>query len=395
MEKEVTSTMYKQLLDKMDKPSTPTNATADPIVAVYLQPDQFPLINPKTITDPVKIFFHEADWKANKKKTHSEAGHCPSQWGKANTFTTVFFYHAMRASFPHFRLCEYDWKASQFVTKLLPQWQGKPKDDSVEIKVKPTGSMAVALLPESKPCTLEPVLVHSKCPPMEMIGEMLTKKSRMAPAKGKDVAVQGVVYNRRKYLDVKIMNPLSRSASQSTLGTMSRSGSNIEKENFKATPNERIETATSSRLPLVKPYPVHACSPSKVTTMLQCIVDGMETPINEPLTVSWMPKPCLLKTKADSPASSTLAGAPELEPKKKRVNPNAVLHITKSSTAWNLCTAAYKAEKGRGRLVTSGEYETYWNALTAEEKQPWIDKETKGKGKASDRKEDARAVESG
>jgi hypothetical protein len=25
--------------------------------------------------------------------------------------------------------------------------------------------------------------------------------------------------------------------------------------------------------------------------------------------------------------------------------------------------------------VTSGEYEAYWDALTAEEKQPWIDKE--------------------
>jgi hypothetical protein len=66
--------MYKQLLNKMDKPSTPMNATADPIVAVYLQPDQFPLINPKTITDPAKIFFREADWKANKKKTHGVLG---------------------------------------------------------------------------------------------------------------------------------------------------------------------------------------------------------------------------------------------------------------------------------------------------------------------------------
>jgi hypothetical protein len=131
-----------------------------------------------------------------------EAGHCPSQWGKANTFATVFFYRAMRASFPHFRLCEYNWKASQFVTKLLPQWQGKPKDDSVEVKVEP--SLAAALLPESKPCTPEPVLVHSKRPPTELIGETLTKKSRMAPAKGQDVVVPGAVHDRRKYLDVKV-----------------------------------------------------------------------------------------------------------------------------------------------------------------------------------------------
>jgi hypothetical protein len=116
---------------------------------------------------------------------------------------------------------------------------------------------------------------------------------------------------------------------------MSRSGSNVEKENFEATLNERTETATSesSRLPLVEPYPMCGSSPLKVTTMLQRIVDGMEMPIDEPLTVSWMPKPCLLRTKADTPASSALAGAPELEPKKKRANPNAVLHITKSSTA--------------------------------------------------------------
>ncbi|KIK77708.1 hypothetical protein PAXRUDRAFT_17314 [Paxillus rubicundulus Ve08.2h10] len=168
-------------------------------------------------------------------------------------------------------------------------------------------------------------------------------------------------------------------------------------ENFEATPNGRMEIATSesSRLPFVKLYPVRSSSPLKVTTMLQRIMDGMETPIDEPLIVSWMPKPCLLRTRADTPASSALAGAPELEPKKKRANPNTVLHITKSSTAWNLCAAAYKAEKGKGRLVTSGEYEAYWDTLTAEEKQPWIDKETKGKGKANDRKEDARAVESG
>ncbi|KIK74766.1 hypothetical protein PAXRUDRAFT_174666, partial [Paxillus rubicundulus Ve08.2h10] len=59
----------------------------------------------------------------------------------------------------------------------------------------------------------------------------------------------------------------------------------------------------------------------------------------------------------------------------KHANPDTVLHIMKSSTAQNLCAAAYKAENGKGCLMTSGKYEAYWNALTAEDKQCWIDKE--------------------
>lgn len=64
---------------------------------------------------------------------------CPTSWLKADSFATDYFYRTMRASYEHFRLYEYDWKARQFAIKSFPQWEDKPtqtENSTSEVKVE-------------------------------------------------------------------------------------------------------------------------------------------------------------------------------------------------------------------------------------------------------------------
>ncbi|KIJ11016.1 hypothetical protein PAXINDRAFT_101819 [Paxillus involutus ATCC 200175] len=279
-EKRLASKMYEQLLERVNTfGSQPVGGTTDPIIAAYLQPDPFPLVDPKTVDNPQSLFFLESDWKTIKNKKPSEynsspfpylvscegvcasnetvaemrqkersvfaalkvAGHCPMSWGKADEFAISFFYRALRSSFEEFRLCEHNWKASQFAIRLLPQWQGKPKDenskndDSIIVKSEP--SMATVKL-KSASCTgtPKPMSSNSKCPPSMIISAEIVKKSRLesaCPGAGASSTTRGKPTaapppDRHKYAGIKILNPLSDSHRDG----LSHSRSILSKENI-------------------------------------------------------------------------------------------------------------------------------------------------------------------
>ncbi|KIJ04275.1 hypothetical protein PAXINDRAFT_104249 [Paxillus involutus ATCC 200175] len=102
-----------------------------------------------------------------------------------------------------------------------------------------------------------------------------------------------------------------------------------------------------------------------------------------------MPKACTALPSTEKAKAKVLVDNGTLERRKSKLqNPNASLHVTKSTTARNLCAIAYKNEN-KGRTVTSGEYAAYWDGLTAAEKQKWFDQQElcgKAKGAASSRK---------
>ncbi|KAF8833256.1 hypothetical protein BDN67DRAFT_1017768 [Paxillus ammoniavirescens] len=222
-EKQVSRTMYEQLLEKVNNLGAASNSstTSDPIVTVYLQPDAHPPVNPSSIEDPEKLFFRESQWKASRNRNrgvlgadneptfpflvnyegnHATAemisemrqlarsvftalrtfGHCPVSWLKADTFALTFFHRAMRAAFVEFRLCEYDWKANAFTIRVLPQWEGKPTKASIGIESEPGVKQEPAFEWTS---SMPDATSTAKRPPSQTIPNTTTllKKTRLDP----------------------------------------------------------------------------------------------------------------------------------------------------------------------------------------------------------------------
>ncbi|KIJ06356.1 hypothetical protein PAXINDRAFT_20453 [Paxillus involutus ATCC 200175] len=445
-EKRLASKMYEQLLERVNTfGSQPVGGTTDPIVATYLQPDTFPLVDPKTVDNPQSLFFLESDWKTVKNKKHgvleqpSEydsspfpylvsregvcasnetvaemrqkgrsvfaalkvAGHCPVSWGKADEFAISFFYRALRSSFEEFRLCELDWKASQFAIRLLPQWQGKPKDEtlkndnSIIVKSEPS-TATVKLESASRTSTPKPMSSNSKRPPSMIISAEIVKKSRLESAcpgaaassttRGEPTAAPPP--DRHKYAGIKILNPLSDSyrdglsRSRSILGkenidpnAMTRSTTTYKEHNDDLSDFDNSNDITLNTHAVQAP-PMHTATDNhSANPHLQALVDSLYDPVERPAAIEWMPKACTALPSTEKAKAKVLVNNGTLERRKSKLqNPNASLHVTKSTTARNLCAIAYKNEN-KGRTVTSGEYAAYWDGLTAAEKQKWFDQQ--------------------
>ncbi|KAF8841658.1 hypothetical protein BDN67DRAFT_1043364, partial [Paxillus ammoniavirescens] len=194
--------------------------------------------------------------------------------------------------------------------------------------------------------------------------------------------------NRHKYAGIKIVNPLSDSHHDG----LSHSRSIISKENinpntmthstatYKERNNDLSDFDNSSNVTLnthaVQAPPMHTVTDNNsANPHLQALINSLYDPIERPAAIKWMPKACTALPSTEKGKAKVLVDNGTLERRKSKLqNPSASLHITKSTTARNLCAIAYKNEN-KSRTVTSGEYAAYWDGLTAAEKQKWFDQQ--------------------
>ncbi|KAG0694109.1 hypothetical protein DFH29DRAFT_1083954 [Suillus ampliporus] len=404
VENHTQTTIFNELLKKLDcLSSTATLAPANPIVTVYMAVDAYLLIDPNDVGDPRVLMFRESDWwkKAEKSRQILDfngdenvggpltflvdedgmvvsverqgdmrqkgrsmlmalklANRCLTTWLKADDFATVFFCRSMCSSFNEFRLCEGDWKASQFAIKLLPQWDGRPKatrSDSIDIKIEPCVKVEAAMTPVPSSST-------TKRPPSLTVIDSTIYTNKIwsatpvihAPKPMPVVQDTSIRVNRSS---IKISNPL------------------LSRKNMPSQPSTQLPQL-SPQLSQVDEPTLNILEPpvdAETTPLgiLQQIASALAVPVAGPII------PAFIRTPTDNPMHTGLVGAPGIEipnsKKKREVNLQSILCPSKSNTVRNLCAHAYKDEN-KGRNVTVGEFTAHWDSLSEDDRKPWNDK---------------------
>ncbi|KIK81731.1 hypothetical protein PAXRUDRAFT_155344 [Paxillus rubicundulus Ve08.2h10] len=159
---------------------------------------------------------------------------------------------------------------------------------------------------------------------------------------------------------------------------------NGDLSNFNNTNNITLNMYTIQASPMQMVTDNHSANPH-----LQALVNSLYDPTERLAAIEWMPKACTTLPSTEKAKAKVLVDNRTMEWRKSKLqNLNTSLHVTKSTTAQNLCAIAYK-NKNKGKTVTSGEYTAYWDGLTAVEKQKWFDQQElcgKAKGVTSSRK---------